>query len=91
MKNTFYKFVGIVGALAGAGVVFAQDQTIEVPTSIVELPTGSVAAIVSYIPTLLTNVYPLVILAIGLPLAFWGVGKLIALVKAGFRTRTPRS
>ena len=90
MKNTFYKFVGIGGALAGAGVVFAQGE-IEVPASIIELPTGSVAAIVSYIPTLLTNVYPLVILAIGLPLAFWGVGKLIALVKAGFRTRTPRS
>ena len=58
---------------------------------IITLGGGEVSSSLAYIGQLFTDLSPLVVLCIGLPMGFWGVGKVISLVRAGFRTRTPRA
>jgi hypothetical protein len=50
-----------------------------------------VSSTVAYIAQVGEDVAPYLALIIGLPLAFWFVGKVVALVRGGFRTRYPRA
>ena len=59
--------------------------------TIVTLPIDMVANVSAYIGDLFTDLTPLIVLCIGLPLGFWAVGKIIALVRSGFRTRAGRA
>jgi hypothetical protein len=59
--------------------------------TLISLPSDFIASTTAYIGELFGDVIPLVVLAIGLPLAFWFIAKVIALVRGGFRTRTPRA
>lgn len=47
----------------------------------VELPEGFIASIMEYATQLFTDINLLVILAVGLPLGFWIIRKVIALVR----------
>ena len=59
--------------------------------TIITLGETMLADITAYVGDLYTDIETLVILCIGLPLAFWFVGKVIALVRGGFRTRSSRA
>jgi hypothetical protein len=54
--------------------------------SLITLPTDAVATLTANIGTLVTDLWPVIALAIGIPLAFYVVGRLISM----FRTRTAR-
>lgn len=56
--------------------------------SIIELPTTALADVVAYAGDLFTDTWVLIALAIGLPLAFWVVQKIIGMVRGGFRSRS---
>jgi len=51
----------------------------------ITLPAGAVAELTAYIGTLFSDLWALVALAIGIPLAFYVIGKVISLVRG--RTR----
>jgi len=92
----FYNFAEIGMGLFLGGVVLYCLWGIHFRFSkkmltIITIPADAVSSITAYIGDMFTDMYPLVLLCIGLPLAFWGVGKVISLVRAGFRTRTPRA
>ena len=50
--------------------------------SIIEFSSGSVDGILAYTGQLFTDLRVIIILAIGLPLGFWVVRKVISLVRA---------
>jgi hypothetical protein len=50
-----------------------------------------VTSTLAYIGQVGADVSPYLALIIGLPLAFWFIGKMVALVRGGFRTRYPRA
>jgi len=50
--------------------------------TIITLPTTFSADLLAYAGQLFTDLAPLVVLVIGLPLAFWAVRKVISLVRA---------
>lgn len=52
--------------------------------SLITLPTDAVATLTANIGTLTTDLFPVIALAIGLPLAFWAVSRIIGL----FRVRS---
>lgn len=56
--------------------------------SIIELPTTALADVVAYAGDLFTDTWVLIALAIGLPLAFWVIQKIIGMVRGGFRSRS---
>jgi len=49
--------------------------------SILEVPTGALADIMEPLGTLFTDSWTLIALAIGIPVAFYVLGKIIALVR----------
>lgn len=49
--------------------------------SIITLPSDFVATTTAYIGGMFTDLYTLVALAIGLPLAFWVIRKAISLIR----------
>jgi hypothetical protein len=51
-------------------------------TAIITLPGDFLADITAYAGTLFTDLSTLVVLAIGLPVAFWVIKKVIGLVRA---------
>lgn len=53
--------------------------------TLITLPVDFVTNLTAYIGDIFTDLNPLILLAIGLPLAFWFVSKVIGLVR--FRTR----
>lgn len=53
--------------------------------SLITLPEGFITDMTAYIGELFGDVSPLIILAIGLPLAFWVIKSVIGLVR--FRAR----
>jgi hypothetical protein len=55
------------------------------------LTLPDVSSTLAYIAQVGEDVSPYLALIIGLPLAFWFVGKVVALVRGGFRTRYPRA
>lgn len=59
--------------------------------TIITLPDNFVTSTLAYIGQLVTDLAPALILVIGLPLGFWGIAKLIAVVRGGFRTRSGRA
>ena len=54
----------------------------------ITLPGSFVADITAYGGTLFTDLSAVVILAIGLPVGFWIIAKVIGLARSGFRTRS---
>jgi hypothetical protein len=50
-----------------------------------------ISSTTAYIAQVGADVSPYLALIIGLPLAFWFVGKVVALIRGGFRTRYPRA
>jgi len=50
--------------------------------SIIEFSTTNVASVLSYADGLFTDLRYLIVLVIGLPLAFWVIRKVISLVRA---------
>jgi hypothetical protein len=55
------------------------------------LTLPEVTSTLAYISQVGEDVSPYLALIIGLPLAFWFIGKIVALVRGGFRTRYPRA
>jgi len=55
--------------------------------SLITLPEGFVSEMTGWIGNVFTDLSPLIVVAIGLPLAFWGIARVIGL----FRMRTRRS
>jgi hypothetical protein len=49
---------------------------------IVPLTAGNIASVLTYLPNLFSDLNVLIILIIGLPLAFWIISKVISLVRA---------
>jgi len=49
--------------------------------SILEVPSGALATIMEPLGTLFTDTWSLIALAIGLPVAFYVLGKIVALVR----------
>ncbi len=47
----------------------------------ITLPTDFISSLTAYIGDLFTDLNPLIVLAIGLPLGFWFIGKVISLVR----------
>lgn len=58
---------------------------------IITLPQDFVTSSLAYIGQLFTDLTPAIILCIGLPLGFWALAKVIALVRGGFRVRGGRA
>jgi hypothetical protein len=54
----------------------------------ITLPGSFVADITAYGGQLFTDLSTVVILAIGLPVGFWIIGKVVGLARANFRTRS---
>jgi hypothetical protein len=50
--------------------------------SILEVPTGSVATIMAPLGVLFTDLWMLIAIAIGIPLAFYIIYKVVALVRS---------
>lgn len=50
--------------------------------TIITIPEGFVASTTGYIGSLFTDLSLLIVLVIGLPLAFWAIRKVISLVRA---------
>jgi hypothetical protein len=59
--------------------------------SLITLPSDFIASTTAYIGQLFGDLWEVIVLAIGLPLAFWAVAKFIAVVRGGFRTRSGRA
>jgi hypothetical protein len=55
------------------------------------LTLPDITSTTAYIAQVGEDVSPYLALIIGLPLAFWFIGKVVALVRGGFRTRYPRA
>lgn len=58
---------------------------------IITLPVDFVSSTMAYVGQLFTDMTTAIILIIGLPLAFWVVAKVIAVVRGGFRVRGGRA
>jgi len=54
----------------------------------INLESGFISTILGYGTALFTDLSPVVILAIGLPVGFWIIAKVIGLARSGFRTRS---
>jgi hypothetical protein len=63
------------------GRILKKNRTKKV-LSIFTLPGDFIANTTAYIGSTFTELYPLVALVIGLPLAFWAIRKVISLVRA---------
>lgn len=50
--------------------------------TLIGLPAGLLTAALGYVDTIFGELYPLVALCIGLPLAFWAIRKIVSLVRA---------
>jgi hypothetical protein len=53
--------------------------------SFVTIPTASTTDFTAYIGTLVGDLWVLMALAIGLPLGFWAIGKIVGIVRAHVR------
>jgi hypothetical protein len=62
---------------------FTLSQESQVPYNIVPLKSDFASKILTYPKNLGSNVIDLIYLIIGLPLAFWSIGKIISLTKLG--------
>ena len=49
--------------------------------SLITLPTDAVTQLTANIGTLATDLWPIIALAIGLPLAFWAISRIIGLFR----------
>lgn len=54
-------------------------------TSFLTLPTGAITELLGYVGGLFTDLWAIIALAIGVPLAFYIIGKVVSLVRG--RTR----
>ena len=78
MRKFYLKVAGVVGALAGlltAGTAFA--------TSYVSITTSSLASTTAYITDFFTDLSPFIWLAIGVPLAFYVINRVVKMVRVG--------
>ncbi len=78
MSKFYLKVAGVIGAIAGvltAGTASA--------TSYVSITTSSLASTTAYITDFFTDLSPFIWLAIGVPLAFYVIQKVIKLVRVG--------
>jgi len=55
--------------------------------SIITIPVDFATSMVAYVGTLFTDLTPVIVILVGLPLGFWAVGKVIGLIRGGFRSR----
>ncbi len=53
--------------------------------SFITLPATSTTELLSYVSGLFTDLWPIIALAIGVPLAFYIIGKVISVVKSKVR------
>ncbi len=70
--------VKLAGLVAGIGTMLTAG--VAGATSLFTLPAGAVASTTAYIGDLFTDLSVFVYLAIGLPLGFWVIRKIISLV-----------
>jgi len=50
--------------------------------TLLTLPTDFMSSMTAYIGELFTDLNPIIVLAIGLPLAFWFIGKVVGIVRS---------
>ncbi len=75
MSKFYLKVAGVVGVVAGAfGFATSAKATL------FTLPTSSVASTTAYIGDFFTDLAPFIYLAIGIPLAFYVIRKVISMV-----------
>lgn len=55
--------------------------------TIITLPVDFSTSMLAYVGELFTDLAPAIAVVVGLPVAFWAVGKTISLIKGGFRSR----
>lgn len=72
MRKLIYKISGIVGGLLGATPVFAG--------TLFDLPATAITSTTAYIGDFFTDLGPFIWLAIGIPLAFFVIRKVISMV-----------
>ncbi len=55
--------------------------------AIITLPVDFATSMLGYVGELFTDLTPAIVVIVGLPVAFWAVGKTVSLIKGGFRSR----
>lgn len=75
MSKFYLKVAGVVGVLGGV-LGFATNAK----ASLFTLPTSSVASTTAYIGEFFSDLSPFIYLAIGIPLAFYVIRKVISMV-----------
>ena len=78
MRKFYLKVGCIVGALAGV-----LTATTASAGSYVAITTSSLASTTAYIGEFFTDLSPFIWLAIGVPLAFYVIGRVVKLVRVG--------
>jgi len=78
-KAKLYAITVSALAMSLAGVVATATTT---DGGIITLPAGFLTAALAYIDRLFTDLYPVIAVAIGLPLGFWVIRKAVSLVRA---------
>jgi len=77
MSKLYLKLAGIVSGIAG---VFGAGVASAAAGDLFTLPTAAVASTTAYIGDLFTDLGPFVWLAIGIPLGFFVIRKVISMV-----------
>lgn len=57
------------------------------PTSIITVPTSTVTNLLAYAGALVTDLWPVFLLVVGIPLGFYIISKTISLVRQNTRSR----
>lgn len=53
----------------------------------ITLPVGFETDMLAYAGELFTDLSPVILVLVGLPLAFWAISKVVGLFRGGYRTR----
>ena len=72
--------LGSVAGLAVAGLAFA--TTSPAPSPILTVPTDFVSAALTYTSQMFTDLTPLILIVVAVPLAFWILRKIVSMVRA---------
>lgn len=53
----------------------------------ITIPEDFATSMLAYVGEIFTDLQSVIIILVGLPLAFWAVSKVVGLIRGGFRTR----
>jgi hypothetical protein len=85
MKNTIRKALAIGAGAAPLAFVVSHafaDVAPTAPATLIPVASSSLAAsLVSYVPTVFTDLLPVIALVVGIPFAFWVITKVIGFIR----------